>query len=211
MTTYQAYANFSAQSRSVRALMSMYAQMDRDSEDRTELTPIVVFLAFSIESYLNSIGGRKLAIWDELERLPWKQKVVILHKAVGKTPDWGREPLQFASEVFKLRDKLAHGKPERVVGPVVRVAGEADRVAASDELQPDWYKSLTKDWILEAKERFRILMIYLAGLYDLHESDHLQSATGGLLIDDEADASSFHRGDVLMSNVSTGGHNEKIT
>lgn len=188
MTTYQAYADFSAQSRSVRALMSMYAQIERDPEHRAELTPIVVFLAFSIESYLNSIGSRKFAIWDELERLPWKQKVAILHKAVGRTVDWGKEPLQFASEVFKLRDKLAHGKPERVVGPVVRVAAEAERFVSSDELQPDWYKLLTKEWVLEAKGRFRVLMIYLGGLYGLHESDHLRTATGGLLIDDAADA-----------------------
>ena len=70
MTTYQPYSNFTAQSRTVSALMSMYAQLEADASSRMQLTPIVVFLAFSIESYLNSIGARKLSIWDELERLP---------------------------------------------------------------------------------------------------------------------------------------------
>jgi hypothetical protein len=56
------------------------------------------------------------------------------------------------------------------------------------ELQPEWYRKITKDWVMEAKERFRLLMIYLGGMFDLHESDHLLSSTGGLLIDDEKDA-----------------------
>ncbi len=166
----------------------MYGQLERNPEQMVELTPLVVFLAFSIESYLNSIGARKIIIWDELERLPWKQKVSILHRTANRTPDWSREPLQFALEVFKLRDKLAHGKPERVVGPVTRDAAEADRLAKSSNLQPEWYASITREWVLQAKERFRMLMIYLGSLYGLHESDHLLAATGGILIDDEKDA-----------------------
>jgi hypothetical protein len=192
MTIYQPYSDFTAQSRTVSALMSMYAQLERGTSSPTELTPIVVFLAFSVESYLNSIGARKLAIWDELERLSWKNKITILHKTVGKLPVWGKDPLQFANEVFSLRDKLAHGKPERVVGPKFRTHAEAapyiNRPQLHPELQPEWYRKITKDWVMEAKERFRLLMIYLGGMFDLHESDHLLSSTGGLLIDDEKDA-----------------------
>jgi hypothetical protein len=97
--------------------MAMYGQLERGGSSRIELTPIVVFLAFSIESYLNSIGARKLNIWEELERLSWRKKIAILHKTAGRTLEWGKEPLQFATEVFALRDRLAHGKPERIVGP----------------------------------------------------------------------------------------------
>ena len=192
MTTYQPYSNFTAQSRTVSALMSMYAHLEAGTSSKSELTPIVVFLAFSIESYLNSIGARKLSIWDELERLPWKNKVVILHKRAGRSPEWGKDPLQFASEVFALRDRLAHGKPERLVGPKFRTEAEAAQYINGPELhrdlQPEWYTSITKDWVLKAKERFRLLMIYLGELFGLHESDHLLSSTGGLLIDDEKDA-----------------------
>ena len=166
----------------------MYAQLERDSAARIELTPIVVFLAFSIESYLNSIGARKLEIWDELERLPWKKKVAILHKTAKKSPDWGKDPLQFATEVFTLRDRLAHGKPEQVVGPVFNDQGDATRFLHRQDLQPDWYSKVTREWVMEAKERFRLLMIYLGGLFGFHESDHLLQATGGLLVDDGKDA-----------------------
>jgi hypothetical protein len=191
MTTYQPYSNFTAQARTVSALMSMYAQLERGSSSRIELTPIVVFLAFSIESYLNSLGARKLCIWDELERLPWKKKMTILHKAAGRSPEWGKDPLHFATQVFALRDKLAHGKPERVVGPKFRTEAEAVQYVNSPELhrdlQPEWYTKITKDWVIEAKERFGQLMIYLGGLFGFHESDHLLSSTGGMVIDGKKD------------------------
>jgi hypothetical protein len=192
MMIYQPYADFTAQSRTFSALMSMYAQLERDASSTNELTPIVVFLAFSTESYLNSIGARKLAIWDELERLPWKNKMSILHKTAGRSPEWGKDPLQFATEVFALRDRLAHGKAERMIGPKFRTEEEAaqyiNRPELHRDLQPDWYRKITKDWVMEAKGRFTVLMVYMGELFGFHESDHCLSSTGGLLIDDENDA-----------------------
>jgi hypothetical protein len=192
MTTYQPYSDFTAQSRTVSALMSLYGQLIRGGSSRIELTPIVVFLAFSIESYVNSIGARKISFWEELERLPWRKKIAILHKTAGRAPEWGQDPLQFASEVFALRDRLAHGKPERIVGPKFRTQAEAAQYVNGPELHPDlqpaWYTGITVDWVMKAKERFRLLMIYLGGLFDLHESDHSLSSTGGWFIDDEKDS-----------------------
>jgi hypothetical protein len=185
MATYQAYTDFTAQSRTVSALMYLYANLEQENGKRVELTPIVVFIAFSIESYLNSLGARHVVIWDELERLPWKSKVEILYKIAGRVPEWGEEPLQFATEVFKLRDKLAHGKPERILGPAVKDFKQADDLVRSNDLQPDWYRGITKEWVLHAKERFRLLMIHLGQLFDQHESDHLLTATGGIITDDE--------------------------
>lgn len=187
MKTYQPFNDFTAQSKTLSALMSMYALVERDPAARIELTPIVVFLAFAIESYLNSIGARQLEIWDELERISWKRKVIILHKTAGRSIDWGKEPLQFATEVFALRDKLAHGKTERVVGPVINDQDDAMRFR-TQELQPDWYNQITWEWVMKAKERFRLLMIYLGELFGFHESDHLRVSSGGLLIDDGKDA-----------------------
>ena len=167
--------------------MYMYALMERDPAAQIELTPIVVFLAFAIESYLNSIGARQLEIWDELERLPWKKKVIILHKTVGRSIDWGEDPLQFATEVFALRDKLAHGKAERVVGPVINNQDDANRFPIQ-ELQPDWYNQITREWVMGGKERFKLLMIYLGGLFGFYESDYLRISSGGVLVDDGKDA-----------------------
>lgn len=167
--------------------MSMYVHLEQNPDFKGELTPIVVFMAFTIEAYLNSIGARKIVIWDELERLPWKSKVNILYKTTGKDPDWGKDPLQFAVEVFKTRDLLAHRKPERVVGPLFNEETEANEYLKTTSMEPEWYKKITKEWVINSKERFRILMIHFANLFDLHESDHLLASEAGLILDDQAE------------------------
>jgi len=162
--------------------MALYADLEKSGGKKQDLTPFVVFLAFSIESYLNSLGARNIKFWDDLERLPWKSKIEILHKTTDQKADWGKEPLQFAAEVFKLRDKLAHGKAERVV------AKDNDLVPVdSRDLVPEWYKGINIEWVLEAKGRFRTLMVYLGSLFDLHESDHLMLSSGGMHPDEETD------------------------
>ena len=181
MTTYQPYLDFTAQAKTVQALMMLYSQFEKRDLAKIELLPFVVFMAFAIEAYLNSVGARKIEFWDELERLPWRSKVTILHKHAGRDPDWGKEPLQFAIEVFRIRDKLAHGKPERVIGPICSSPTDADSYFSTNRLEPDWYHSVTPDWVRSAKERFRVLMIYIGSLYGLHESDHLHSASGGFM------------------------------
>jgi hypothetical protein len=119
-----------------------------------------------------------------VERLNWKKKVTILHKTARKSPDWSRDPLQFATEVFALRDRLAHGRPERVIGPVFTDQSQAMKYENNQDLQPEWYAKITKEWVIEAKERFRLLMTYLARLFNFHDSDHLLRSLGGLLVDD---------------------------
>ena len=188
MAIYQPFSDFTAQSKTVAALMFLYAQLEGTTAARPNVAPIVVFLAFSIESYLNSLGARKLQIWDDLERLPWRKKMNILHRTANVTPDWSKDPLQFATEIFALRDKLAHGKPERVVGPIFKTHAEAEQYFSTRELQPEWYSKITREWVLRGKERFRLLMIYLGSMFGLHESDHLLHAMGGVLSDDERDA-----------------------
>jgi hypothetical protein len=179
MATYQAFTHFTAQGKSVRALLRMYALLEKDGVD-IPLEPVIVFLAFSIESYLNSIGSRQIPFWDEIERLPWRSKINLLHIQAGKEMRWGEEPLQFASEVFRIRDKLAHGKPEQVFGPNFLDATEPELILVGGGLQPDWYLSLTREWVVAAKSRFNVLMPYLGGLFGLHESDHLHTSTGGI-------------------------------
>ncbi|HEU4951096.1 MAG TPA: hypothetical protein VFT46_04050 [Holophagaceae bacterium] len=199
MRYYQAFSDFTAQSRSVGALMSMYGLLERDDQVRLPLAPVVVFIAFSIESYLNSLGARAIPFWDEIERLSWKSKVNVLHTTAGCDPNWGQEPLQFATEVFRLRDKLAHGKPERVLGPKLSDQAEPEKMVLGDALQPEWYKSINREWVFQAKGRFQALMVYLGGLFGLHESDHLHSSSGGILVHDEPDAQPLRRADVFES------------
>ena len=187
MRYYQARSRFTAQSVAVSALMSMYDLMEQDEHVRLPLTPVVVFLAFSVESYLNSIGARVMPGWDEMERLPWRSKVNILHSVVRREPDWGKGPLQFAAEVFRLRDKLAHGKPEDVLGPRELTEGGPTKLAFGSVMLPEWFRAIDREWVFKAKDRFKELMLYLGSLFDLYELDYLQTSERTVLVHDEPD------------------------
>jgi hypothetical protein len=180
MTKYQPYLDFTAQSHNVASLMGLYALLERNTEFQPPFPAFVVFIAFAAEAYINSVGARHIAFWDELERLPWRKKMEILHIHADHGADWSREPLQFASEVFRLRDNLAHGKPERINGPVFDTLAEAGEILSSEHLKPDWYQRINKEWVLSAKERFHTLMEYIGSLYSLHASDHLSYAFGDI-------------------------------
>lgn len=184
---YQPYVEFTAQGANVRTLMTMYASLDTAPDTVERVIPIIVFMAFSIEAYLNSVGSRCVPFWDELERLPWRSKVNILHKSTSQKANWGEAHLQFATSVFKLRDNLAHGKPERVLGPSFESWEEAHQHLLARKPQPLWYAQLNKAWAYKAKEQFRELMRYLGELHGLHESDHLAISEGGVARDSRKD------------------------
>ncbi|MBA6111324.1 MULTISPECIES: hypothetical protein [Pseudomonas] len=182
--TYQPFREVTAQGMNVRVLMHMLYQIEKEPDSATLVVPAVVFMAFAVESYLNNLGAKRISYWNELERLPWRKKVTILHELAGQKADWGQSHLQFASSLFMLRDKLAHGKPERTLGPVFEDPAEAHRYLTTNHLEPAWFTKLNKAWAAKAKIQFTELMQYLAKMHGLHESDHLLNATGGYIHDD---------------------------
>jgi hypothetical protein len=185
MKTYQPYNNFTAHNANIQTLLEMLRSLDELPDKPVRVIPIVVFMAFSIEAYLNSLGARCIPYWEELERLPWRKKIVILHKSAAKPADWGAPHLQFAQSVFKLRDKLAHGKPEHLKGPVFTDPQEAFNYRLDGLLKPDWWKKLNKEWVAEARPKFDELMAYLGSLHGYDKSDHLLLANGGMITGDQ--------------------------
>lgn len=181
--TYQPYIDFTAQGMNVSVLMVMLSEVEKSPDSAIRVVPIVVFMAFAIESYLNNIGAKRISYWSHMERLPWRNKMNVLHEAAGCKADWGSGHLQFAVSLFSLRDKLAHGKPERVVGPVFQDANVAHEFPMTG-LKPAWFTKLNKAWAMKAKEQFTQLMGYLAQMHGFHESDHLLNSTGGYIHDD---------------------------
>ena len=75
-----------------------------------------------------------------------------------------------------------------MVGPKVPDHAEPEAMIVGEGLQPEWYKSITLEWVMDAKERFRLLMAYLAELFGLPESDHLHSSSGHVLAHDDPPA-----------------------
>lgn len=186
MMKYQPYCDFPAHGKNIEALSRMLWLMGSNISDHFVLTPIVVLEAFTIESYVNTLGAEHIEIWDELERLPWKKKISILHKITKKIPEWGKEPLQFATEVFQIRDCLAHGKPERVEGKLFDTRQEAMNVLGTLEMEPEWFKRIDKQWIMDSKYRIDNLMRYLSGLYNSPPLAYQSGASGGVIEHDNA-------------------------
>jgi len=163
----------------------MIEQLKEGSDSATRVVPVVVFMAFSIEAYLNSLGSRRISYWDELERLPWRSKVNILHESAGNKPRWGESHLQFATSIFSLRDKLAHGKPERIEGPIFDDYDTAFKFSVENRLRPAWFTNLNRSWAIASMERFTALMSYLAVMQGFDKSDHLLLASGGMMKHEE--------------------------
>jgi hypothetical protein len=153
MARVQPSLMFSAQGIAFRALQQMYYRLRKGDLEPYEYLPIVVFAAFSIEAYVNSIGSRKITFWDQIERLSWRQKIEILHSNASRDPNWGAEPLQFATQVFTVRDRLAHGKPEFVLGPVCKDQEEANNVMNTDSIKPKWFADISKEWMFASNAR----------------------------------------------------------
>jgi len=75
-----------------------------------QLQSSVVFHAFTFEAYLNHLGSVEISYWDEIERIPYKNKLRVLAKHLGIDIEAGIRPFQSIWELFDLRDRLAHGR-----------------------------------------------------------------------------------------------------
>lgn len=181
MDKFRPYKEFTAHGLIIATLRQLLRSFISDESNDQLIEPIVVFTAFSIEAYINHLGAEQIGIWEELEKLPWKKKVVILHKIAHKQANWGEQPLQFAQQVFALRDKLAHGKPELVYGPTCDTREEAlDKMREPWLYIPKWYNDINRQWIIESEVRFDNLIIYLGSLFGRNEFDNKLLAYTGV-------------------------------
>src|SRR3990167_8464625 len=175
---YQPHVDFSAQAIAFRALQHLYIRLQDGELEEYEHLPIVVFAAFSIEAYINSIGFRKVNFWNQYERRSWRKKIEILHANVGATPNWNADPLQLATQLFEIRDRLAHGKQESVCGPLCNEYNEAQSALMVQCLKPQWFSVITKEWLLGTNDRVCKLMAYLGSLYRLPDNDFTDHSIG---------------------------------
>ena len=181
MPSYATHVEFTAQFHAISALHQLFDSLYESSTPKTKLLPIIVFMAFSLEAYINSIGVRHITDWAEIEKLPWKAKLKILHEHRGVVPAWGSEPLHFINEIFGIRNKLAHGKSEPVTGPVFSTLQEANDFIFSGNLEPNWFRVIDLAWVKSARGRFEKSLEYLALIYGLSPSDYLQESRAVVL------------------------------
>jgi hypothetical protein len=75
----------------------------------------VMLTAFAFEAYLNHLGPKVIATWDELDRLAPLSKLDVLAELLSVAlPPKGARPLSTMIELFKFRNQVAHGKTIRL-------------------------------------------------------------------------------------------------
>lgn len=111
----------------------------------------LIHSSFTHEAFLNSLGSKVISFWDELDRLPVEKKLKIICKQIGYKPDYGSRPYQTLKELFRFRNRLAHGRDEfvRVEGKKIKVTSDIDYFNA---LGPDWEQYCTVENAIIALE-----------------------------------------------------------
>jgi hypothetical protein len=87
-----------------------------DPDKRDGLTFVCMaagtMLAFSFEAYLNFMGARYIGHWNE--QAAYHTKIDKVFQFLKISPDWSKRPYSSISAMKRLRNTLAHGKPETV-------------------------------------------------------------------------------------------------
>jgi len=95
-----------------------------------------VFYAFTFEAYLNHVGYEEIEIWDEIDRISHSKKLRIIAKHLELKIDHSQAPFQAISELFALRNILAHGRTTAIDFECVRA--EEPKLLSSDWNIHEW-------------------------------------------------------------------------
>lgn len=104
----------------------------------------LIFTAFTLEAYLNHIGQRIFACWNDLERLSPSKKLNVIAEKLGVAKDDSKRPFQTVSSLFKFRNDVAHGKSVQLKSEdQIRVIDDKFDDYMHDPLETRWQKYCT--------------------------------------------------------------------
>jgi hypothetical protein len=112
-----------------------------------EMLAGLTMTAFAMEANINFIGDKVVGTaWNEREAY-WK-KVKLIFGTLKINADFQKRPYSSIEKLQKLRDALAHGKPERVAEQKI-VVGTYDELEAQQRQSGSWEKMVTVDNVME--------------------------------------------------------------
>lgn len=91
-------------------------ESSEDESDATEMYALTanVFSAFTIEAYLNFLGGELFDSWKSLERqLTPRAKLDLICETLDFAPNFGKRPWQSFTPLMSFRNRIAHAKLEK--------------------------------------------------------------------------------------------------
>jgi hypothetical protein len=111
----------------------------------------LVFTAFTLEAYLNWLGGQLFPHWSYLERLKPKEKLELIADQLKVTIANGKRPWQTIKPLFGFRNDIAHGKPQTLnietVEPIDDLEKKMNEIARTD-----WENFCTRENAERARE-----------------------------------------------------------
>ncbi len=141
-----------------------------------ECMTAILISAFKFEPYLNHVGAILFTYWDEMERLPHKNKLNIIRSHLDIKKEDGKRPYQTLKNLFYLRDAVAHGKTEYLSPPDSVEVGHIEEIRRKTPLTR-WEELCTIDFAKQAYEDTETIVGQIhskAGLdvTDLRRSGH---------------------------------------
>ena len=103
----------------------------------------ITFVAFTLEAFLNHIGEEQFCSWVDLEQLNVRGKINVIAEKLKINIDYGSMPWQIVPDLVAFRNKVAHGKNERLFEEVVLPQDKYDE-HLNTFLKSDWQKTATQ-------------------------------------------------------------------
>jgi hypothetical protein len=101
----------------------------------------IIYLAFSLEAYLNYLGSIYFSDWEEIEKiLRPDEKLDKVAEHFNHTIDRSRRPFQSFREIFKFRNNLAHARVKnlrevKISTDSLYISTEIESIIASEKPQ----------------------------------------------------------------------------
>jgi hypothetical protein len=119
----------------------------------------LVFSAFTIEAYLNHLGGKIIPFWEAIEKnLSPLKKLEIIASQLGKPIDYGHRPFQSFKSISQLRDFLAHGRTEFVAEKSIQILSDDDKPELP---KAKWQKQVTIEIVQKYFDDTKEIIEYL--------------------------------------------------
>jgi len=130
----------------------------REHSNRSEYVTALVMAAFSFEAYLNFVGENKFSFWNDVDRIPVRNKLNLICKNVDLQPDFSRRPYQSLIELWRFRNFLAHARTE-----TLEVIQDGPPSEAPEYPETEWERQCTLKTAARLVKDVRIVS------RDLHE------------------------------------------
>jgi hypothetical protein len=111
----------------------------------------LVFTAFTLEAYLNHVGAKLFACWDDLERLGPREKLNLIAERLEVPTNYAARPWQVMKELFSFRNAIAHGKSRTFKAPTEVVSVDHEEPIEKWIARTEWEQFGTEKNTVKAR------------------------------------------------------------